>query len=509
RNKPWREAEDVGVPSWNDYAIREIMQEDRGPLFLATGAETKLENVATFAYHAAPADQARLGWAVAHLLDSGSAAVPDLDEEVLALARRIAEALQQAQQPVVISGASSGSAEVMDAAAAVAAALGVDEQPGLLALVAPEANSMGLALMGGMDLQAARRALQDGAADTVVIVENDLYRQADASFVDDLLQAARQVIVLDYLETETTARADVVLPAATFAEGDGTLVSYEGRAQRFLQVYKPEDAVQESWRWLQAMNDMTAQGAVSAWRELDDVLEALARAFPAFEPVPEITPPSEFRIVGQKIPRQPHRYSGRTAMRAHINVSEPKPPDDEDTPLHFSMEGYKGQPPAELVPRFWAPGWNSIQALNKFQIEVGGPLRGGRPGRRLIEPDAAQGARREAQIPEAFEARSGEWLALPLHHIYGSDPLSMYTPGVAELAPEPYVALHAEDAAALGAGEGQPLAVQVGERELQLPLRVMSSLPRGVLGLPAGLPQLPYLSLPGWVQVKARIEEES
>ncbi|HSM57694.1 MAG TPA: NADH-quinone oxidoreductase subunit NuoG, partial [Candidatus Sulfomarinibacteraceae bacterium] len=170
RNKPWREAEEVGVPSWNDYAIREIIQEDRGPLFLGTGAGTKLEDVASFVYHAAPADQARLGWAVAHLLDSGSPAVPDLDEDVLTLAQRIAETLQQAQQPVVISGASDGSAEVMDAAAAVAAALGGEERPGLLALVTPDANSMGLALMGGIDLQEAQRALQDGAADTVVIV---------------------------------------------------------------------------------------------------------------------------------------------------------------------------------------------------------------------------------------------------------------------------------------------------------------------------------------------------
>ena len=52
------------------------------------------------------------------------------------------------------------------------------------------------------------------------------------------------------------------------------------------------------------------------------------------------------------------------------------------------MEGYQGQPPAPLIPRFWAPGWNSVQALNKFQEEVGGPLRGGDPGRRLIEPAA-------------------------------------------------------------------------------------------------------------------------
>ncbi len=89
---------------------------------------------------------------------------------------------------------------------------------------------------------------------------------------------------------------------------------------------------------------------------------------------------------GQKIPREPHRYSGRTAMHANVSIHEPEQPHDPDTALAFSMEGYPGHPPPPLIPRFWAPGWNSIQALNKFQDEVGGPLSGGDPGERLIEP---------------------------------------------------------------------------------------------------------------------------
>ena len=33
------------------------------------------------------------------------------------------------------------------------------------------------------------------------------------------------------------------------------------------------------------------------------------------------------------------------------------------------------------MSRLWAPGWNSVQAITKFQEEIGGPLRGGDPGR--------------------------------------------------------------------------------------------------------------------------------
>jgi len=35
------------------------------------------------------------------------------------------------------------------------------------------------------------------------------------------------------------------------------------------------------------------------------------------------------------------------------------------------MEGYEGMPPSSLIQRFWYPAWNSVQAVNKFQKEVG------------------------------------------------------------------------------------------------------------------------------------------
>jgi NADH-quinone oxidoreductase subunit G len=122
---------------------------------------------------------------------------------------------------------------------------------------------------------------------------------------------------------------------------------------------------------------MLAAGRKDAdWRNLDDVAAALAKSSPAFAAVQQAAPPATFRVVGEKIPRAPHRYSGRTAMNAHSSMHEHKPPDDPDSPLSFSMEGWEGQPPAAINPNFWAPGWNSIQSLNRFQEEIDGPLRG-------------------------------------------------------------------------------------------------------------------------------------
>ncbi len=85
------------------------------------------------------------------------------------------------------------------------------------------------------------------------MLENDLYRRTDSSKADAFFDAAKTVIVIDSSEHRTTARADIILPAATFSESDGTLVNQEGRAQRFYQVFVPEGDITESWRWLREL----------------------------------------------------------------------------------------------------------------------------------------------------------------------------------------------------------------------------------------------------------------
>jgi NADH-quinone oxidoreductase subunit G len=474
RQQPMQIAERLHIPLWMDHAVREAGQDDIGPLFIASTGATRLDDIATRTYRAAPDDQARLGFAVANALDPRAPAPSNLPEPVLTLAAEIAQALKTAKHPLVISGPSNGSAALIQAAANVAWAL-----PGAsLAFTAPECNSFGLALM---DAPALDRALE-AEADTVIVLENDLYRRLPAPIVDKFLARFQHVVVLDHLETATTAKAELVLPAATFAEGDGTLVSSEGRTQRFVRVFVPSAPIQESWRWL------------GSWGTLDEVVAALATSLPQLAAVTRAAPSADFRMAGAKVPREPHRYSGRTSTLVNISVHEPKPPDDPDSPLSFSMEGNPDQPPSALLPFFWSPGWNSIQAVNKFQAEIGGPLRQGDPGVRIIERDGA-GFTFFDQPPPAFEDRKDEWLVVPLHHIFGSEELSRSAPAIAELLPEPYVALSPEDASSFGK------EVELfGQR---LPVKIAMGVQRGQAGVPAGVPPFAGLDLPVWSRISA------
>jgi len=238
-----------------------------------------------------------------------------------------------------------------------------------------------------------------------------------------------------------------------------------------------------------------------AWKHIDDVEDSLAAALPALAGARGAAPSAGFRVAGAKVPRAPHRYSGRTSMLANISVHEPKPPQDLDAPFSYSMEGASTQPPSALIPFFWSPGWNSIQATNKFQSEIAGPLKGGDPGVRLIEPNGASAHAYFRNVPAAFQMRAGEWLFVPRHHIFGSDELSVSSPAIAELAPKPYVALAPADAAQLGLQAGAEVEVSVNGFAKRLPVEILPGLPEGLAALPAGLPPLAGLPLPSWGRI--------
>ncbi len=519
RQQPMEKADALRIPRWDDGAVRNATQGLRGPLFLAGHRRTWLHDFATDSWFATPDDVARVGFAVAHAVADGAPAVHDLSEGQRVGASRIAEALMNAERPLIVAGTSAGSLATIEAAANVASALHRNGKSARLSFVAPDCNSLGLIMIGGKSLDAAFESVRRREADTAIVLENDLFRRADRVSLETFLGVTRGLIVVDSLDTPTAARAHVVLPAATFPESDGTVVNNEGRAQRFYQVFDPESGIAESWRWLRelarelanrpesSLAGRAANGGLASWRDFDDAVAATAESVPALARIREAAPPAGFRVAGQKIPRQPERYSGRTAMRAHLDVHEPPPPPDPDTPLAFSMEGYRGGPvPSPLIPQFWAPGWNSVQALNKYQDEVGGPLRDELPGVRLLEPDPSS-LSWFTNIPKPFQPRPGQWLLLPLEEIFGSEELSLRATAIAERIPAPSITLHPSDGARLEIGDGGKIALVLDGHLHRLAVHLSPATPPGTAGL-SMLPGLPYLTLPRWINLRESMRIE-
>jgi NADH-quinone oxidoreductase subunit G len=505
RRQPMQEVAKAHIPEWHDAAAREIIQDKKGPIFIATITETKLDDVATATYRSTPDDIARLGFAVAHIIDGAAPAVSKLAPEDQERAQQIAAALIKAERPVVISGASCESECVMKAAANIAFALHKKNAQAGIVFTVPECNSMGLAMMGGHRLASAFNAVANGHADTVIIMENDLYRHAPAAQIDDFLRRCKRVIVLDHTDTPTLRKADLVIPAGTFAESDGIIVNNEGRAQRFFQVHESTEVIQESWRWLLMMGNYADQGRMKEWKNFEDVTNVMALVEPLLKGIDHVTPAADFRVAGQRIPREPHRYSGRTAMNADVNVSEPKPPVDPDSPLSYTMEGLRTLPPSSLIPFYWSPGWNSVQSVNKYQEEVGAALRGGNPGVRLLEPMRYSELGYFTAVPEIFQHLEDHLWVVPLYHIYGTEELSAQAPAVAERVVKPYVLISAWNAGELDLTEGQTLAFDIEGQPYELPVKISAVMKRNVIGMPYRLAGIPYADLPAWAIVKVPV----
>ena len=371
-------------------------------------------------------------------------------------------------------------------------------------LAVTDANSIGVCLLGGHSVE----ELLATDFDVVIVAENQLTDAIDASKLTQLL-ADKTVIALDHQLLDWHKDVDIVLPAASFAEADGTLVSAEGRAQRFFQVYDneyyhPLSSIKEGWRWLHAVHS-SLEGRDVDWTQLDDVINALIATHPKLAGIKEAAPDADYRMTGLKIARQPRRYSGRTAMRAPVSVHEPMQPKDLDTGLTFSMEGYSGkQTPSAMIPFAQSAGWNSPQAWNKYQDKVGGHLINGDPGVRLFD-QLERLPTRQYVAPEAVSAtttdmQQGQAKLVPIYNIYASSMMASRSPVVAEQLPVAAWRVGIDDAKEWGIAAGDYLAIEIDKQQITLPVELVGYLAEGCIGYPVGQVSIIHPSMPASVR---------
>jgi NADH-quinone oxidoreductase subunit G len=497
RNRPNEAASMKGIPLWNDAPVRELAQDEKSPIYIATPCKDGLDEIAETTFRASYSDIAALGTAIASSLNDKAPVSKIKNEDQQKLSEKIALSLKNARNPLIISGINCGDERTVHAALNITQALLSSDIKVMLSMVLPECNSMGLALIPGKSLDDAITLADNEEIDTLVIVENNLYRRAAGEFVDHLFERSRQIIVLDHLINKTSLRADIVIPVATFAESEGTLVNNEGRAQRYYKALAHKDHVKESWRWIGEFIKIKDKNQAVSRNRFDDIVSSLVNELPVFSTIQEYMPDDDFRMLNAKIPRQTMRYSGRTAMNAHIAVSEPKISQDNSSPLAFSMEGQPEHPPSSLVPFYWTPGWNSVQAMYNYLNEPNGSMKGGDPGIRLIEPTEVRKNSYFKINPQAFEFHKGEWLIVPVYRIFGSEELSSAGSSVAQRIQEPFVYLNQKDAEIVGAENNDLIQLEISNSKLKIKVKIENSLRQGIAGLSVNLPGMQFIGLPG------------
>lgn len=447
RNKALDLAAHCHIPKWQDAAVRELAQQERSPLSIFSSYATRLDDVASAVVIDSPAMLAQIGFAIAHEIDGQAPASNGLAAEHVAVVERVAKQLVAAKRPLIIAGSTSGKAALVKAAANIARALHeVKHQQAIdLCLLLPEVNSLGLAMLAGSEncLSAAFDKIGNTSPGNLIVLENDLYRRASRQRVDATLLAVKHLLVIDNISTATTAKAKTVLPSTAFSEHEATYVNYEGRAQLSFQVHSNQAGAKPAWRWLSEPAETNVEAMVNR----------CAKEAADFDRLDELLPDLNQFVAGMKIPRQSHRYSGRTAMIANLNVHEPKQAVDSESVMAFSMEGIPPQKDATILASSWAPRWNSNQSISKFQEEINGELKQGHTGVLLISKAESKADYFEPEAAAGVSGNQGLEVALA-YHIFGSDELSARSPAIQQRMTDAYISISPGDAEARGLQTG-------------------------------------------------------
>jgi NADH-quinone oxidoreductase subunit G len=380
KNKPMDISAKLNISQWHNIAVKNAVSDAKGPLFIATSESTKIDDIATATYRSNASEIARFGNAIAASISKSNLPSGTTSEEQ-ALAKIIAETITGCKSVVVITGTQAASQEVLEASASIVKALSSDDRKTGIYCVVPESNSLGLSLISDKNLDSALESIEKGGFENVIILENNLYNRTDRQKVDSALAKVKNIIVLEHTQSELSAKADLLLASGTFAESEGTLVNAEGRMQRYFSVLPSKDGMRQSWKWFA---DAFAAIKGSKKQSFDELVNAIANQYPMLAEIKNVAPGANYREGGMRIPRQTQRFSGRASLQANVNVSEPKPAQDVDTALAYSMEGSKAIPPAELTPFYWAPGWNSVQAENKYMKELDNAVKAKSTGVRIF-----------------------------------------------------------------------------------------------------------------------------
>jgi formate dehydrogenase major subunit len=133
----------------------------------------------------------------------------------------------------------------------------------------------------GLDNHEMIRAIQDGSLKSLYIKgEDTITSDANAGDVGDALSNCEFLIVQDINFSETCRFADIVLPATSSLEKEGTFTSTERRIQRIYKAMEPLGESKADWEIIQLIANR--MGAHWNYTHPSDIMDEVARLTPMF-----------------------------------------------------------------------------------------------------------------------------------------------------------------------------------------------------------------------------------
>ncbi|WP_299018453.1 formate dehydrogenase subunit alpha [uncultured Photobacterium sp.] len=116
----------------------------------------------------------------------------------------------------------------------------------------------------------------------ILFGEDPVVTDPDQNHVKAALKALDLLVVAELTMTETAKLADIILPAASFAEKEGTFTNCERRVQRITQALSPPGSAMGDWQWLKALAERLGSNQLS-WANSEEVFDEMASLTPSYQ----------------------------------------------------------------------------------------------------------------------------------------------------------------------------------------------------------------------------------
>lgn len=498
KNKNINIGKTKNIDSWNSSSIQ-YLKKNRYPLFITHFDKTSLSDVATWNYYAPIQDQARLAFGIANEINNISPKVYNLKNNIQHHIKIISKILLKSKKPLIISGTHSYDLSIIQASFNIVKALkSRNIINASISFMVSNVNSIGIMMLKGTSLEKILDDVSKKNNTVVIILENDIYRYVSNKKIEKAFNKKTSLIVIDHQNTKIINKADFILPAANFAESNGTVINQEGRAQRFFKVHNPfskKIKILESWRWLDILYNSLKNNKF-IWNTFDNVINNIINDFKKLSFLKKLAPSSNFKVHGQKLSRLPNRFSGRNSKNFNDNFEKYYNLQDKDTMFNFSMEGSSGTKTYQpYVPFVWHPGWNSPQAWNKFQLEINTSSLYGDSGIHIFSKIKEKKIEYFKCILNNFKKIKEKWVIVPYYHLFGTEEMTQLSESIKKIIPDPYIIMNIFDVKKLNFNATSKIKITVNEIPLCLKLIVSKILHSGQVGLPIGMSNIPTFLL--------------
>jgi formate dehydrogenase alpha subunit len=134
----------------------------------------------------------------------------------------------------------------------------------------------------GLPLTELFEAVHAGKVKALYIIgENPVMTEANTTAVEEAISRLELLVVQDLFLTETAQLADVVLPAVSFAEKDGTFTNTERRVQRVRKAIDPVGNSRSDWKIIcDIAKTMGAQGF--DFKDPEEIMEEIRDVTPQY-----------------------------------------------------------------------------------------------------------------------------------------------------------------------------------------------------------------------------------